>query len=195
MDKPTQQHNTAAKRVLRYISSTIAHGIWYKPVKNSKLIGYTDSDWAGCQEDMKSTSGYVFSLGSGVVSWSTKKQSIVALSSAEAEYVAAARAAAQAIWLRRILRDVYTDCEEPIGLYSDSKAAIAISENPISHDRTKHIAIKYHYTREAVDKKEIQLIYCSSEDQKADMFTKILTRTKYEKNRQAIGVVENSLRS
>jgi hypothetical protein len=80
-------------------------------------------------------------------------------------------------------------------LYSDSKAAIAISENPISHDRTKHIAIKYHYTREAVDKKEIQLIYCSSEDQKADMFTKILTRTKYEKNRQAIGVVENSLRS
>jgi hypothetical protein len=195
MDHPTQQHLIAAKRVLRYIQGTLGYGIFYKPIKTSTLIGYTDSDWAGCQDDMKSTSGYVFSLGSGVCSWSTKKQSIVALSSAEAEYVAAARAVSQAIWLKRILEDIYTNVEEPIILYSDSKATIAISENPISHDRTKHIAIKYHYTRDAVDRKEIQLKYCCSEEQKADIFTKVLTREKFERNRKSIGVAEYSLHS
>ena len=195
MENPTQQHLTAAKRVLRYVNGTVAYGIWYKPVEQLMLTGYTDSDWAGCQDDMKSTSGYAFSLGSGVWSWSTKKQTIVALSSAEAEYVAAARATAQAVWLKRVLRDLNMKIDEPVNIYSDSKAAIAISENPISHNRTKHIAIKYHYTRDAVEKKEVQLIYCTSENQKADIFTKVLSKEKFEKNRRAIGVVEYSLRS
>ncbi|XP_042006029.1 secreted RxLR effector protein 161-like [Salvia splendens] len=103
MQDPSQVHYGAAKRILRYLQGTRDYGIWYTPESFSKLIGYTDSDWGGSTDDMKSTSGYTFSLGSDIFSWSSKKQDCVAQSSAEAEYVAAALTTSQAIWLRRIL--------------------------------------------------------------------------------------------
>ncbi|KAK4401740.1 Retrovirus-related Pol polyprotein from transposon TNT 1-94 [Sesamum angolense] len=107
------------------------------------------SDWAGSVDDMKSTSGYTFSLGSGIFTWASKKQAIVAQSSAEAEYIAAAATSNQAIWLRRILEDMGEKQEEPTTIYCDNKSAIAITKNPVQHNRTKHIDIKYHSLREA----------------------------------------------
>ena len=101
----TKHHLGVAKRILRYVVGTIGFGIWYSNVSNFKLFGFSDSDWAGCLEDIKSTSSYMFSLGSGAISWSSKKQDIVALSSSEAEYVITTALACQAIWLRRLLAD------------------------------------------------------------------------------------------
>ncbi|KAL0361165.1 UNVERIFIED_CONTAM: Retrovirus-related Pol polyprotein from transposon RE1 [Sesamum radiatum] len=106
MQSPSQVHYGAAKRILRYLQGTKDFGIWYKSTNDAKLVGYTDSDWAGSADDMKSTSGYTFSLGSGIFSWASKKQATVAQSSAEAEYIAAAAASNQATWLRRILEDM-----------------------------------------------------------------------------------------
>ncbi|KAL0398405.1 UNVERIFIED_CONTAM: Retrovirus-related Pol polyprotein from transposon TNT 1-94 [Sesamum radiatum] len=134
-----------------------------------------NSDWAGSADDMKSTSGYTFSLGSGIFSWASKKQATVA-SSAEAEYIAAAAASNQATWLRRILEDMGEKQEEPTTIYCDNKSAIAITKNPVQHNRTKHIDIKYHALREATTRGEIELKYCSTEEQLADMFTKALPR-------------------
>ncbi|KAL0343433.1 UNVERIFIED_CONTAM: hypothetical protein Sangu_1230700 [Sesamum angustifolium] len=106
-----------------------------------------NSDWAGSVDDMKSTSGYTFSLGSGIFSWASKKQATVAQSSAEAEYIAAAATSNQAIWLRRILEDMGEKQKEPTRIYCDNKSAIAITKNPVQHSRTKHIDIKYHSLR------------------------------------------------
>ncbi|XP_070672588.1 secreted RxLR effector protein 161-like [Malus domestica] len=105
MEEPSQLHFGAGKRVLRYVQGTLDYGIMAE-TRSLRLIGYTDSDWAGCLDDMKSTSAYLFSLGSGICSWRTKKQNVVAQSSTEAEYVAVTKVASQVIWLRRILKDI-----------------------------------------------------------------------------------------
>lgn len=160
MHNPSQTHFGAAKRVLRYIQGTLDYGISYEKNVDAKLIGFCDSDWAGSVDDMKSTSGYTFSLGSGVFSWASKKQQTVAQSSAEAEYVSASLATSQAIWLSRILEDVGEKQEEATPIFCDNKSAIAMTKNPVYHSRTKHIAIKHHFIREAVEDDEIQLKYC-----------------------------------
>ncbi|TXG60550.1 hypothetical protein EZV62_015123 [Acer yangbiense] len=132
----------AAKTVLRYLQGTLDYGILYEPVKDSKLVGLSDSVWVGCLDDMRSISSYVFSLGLGICSWSSKKQKTVAQSSAEAEYVATAKATSQAIWLRRILEDIGEKQEDPIVLYCDNKLAIAMGKNPISQDQMANILTK-----------------------------------------------------
>ncbi|KAL0324814.1 UNVERIFIED_CONTAM: Retrovirus-related Pol polyprotein from transposon RE2 [Sesamum radiatum] len=113
MQSPSQVHYAAAKRILRYLRGTKDFGIWYKSTNDAKLVGYTDSDWAGSVDDMKSTSGYTFSLGSGIFTWASKKQATVAQSSAEAEYIAAAATSNHAIWLRRILEDMERNKRSP----------------------------------------------------------------------------------
>lgn len=128
MQEPTQMHFGAAKRILWYLHSTLDYGILYKPIQDSKLIGYCDSDWGGSLDDMKRTSSYVFSIGSGVCSWMSKKQNSVAQSSAEAEYVAAAKATSQAIWLRRILENIGEKQLEGTVLNCDNGSAIAMGK-------------------------------------------------------------------
>ncbi|KAL0318498.1 UNVERIFIED_CONTAM: Retrovirus-related Pol polyprotein from transposon RE2 [Sesamum angustifolium] len=160
----------------------------------SPQVCYQDSDWAGSVDDMKSTSGYTFSLGSGIFSWASKKQATVAQSSAEAEYIAAAATSNQAIWLRRILEDIGEKQEEPTTIYCDNKSAIAITKNPVQHSRTKHIDIKYHSLREATTRGEIELKYCSTEEQLADIFTKALPRNKFEELRMKIGVCHKHIK-
>ena len=140
MHKPTKHHLGALKRILHYIAGTCEYGIWYKKVDKMKLIGYCDSDWAGSIDDRESTTGYVFTLGSGVISWSSKKQSTVALSSSEAEYAAITSAACQAIWLRRMLADFLHEQQGATELYSDNMSAINLTKNAIFHSRTKHIS-------------------------------------------------------
>lgn len=188
MHNASQTHLGVAKRVLRYLQGTLDFGILYEKNVNAKLLGFCDSDWAGCVDDMKSTSGYAFSLGSGVFSWASKKQQTVAQSTAEAEYVLASLATSQAIWLRRILEDVGEKQGEATPILCDNKSAIAMTKNPVYHSRTKHIAIKHHFIREAVEDEEIQLKYCATEDQVADIFTKALSKEKFQYFREMLGV-------
>ena len=177
-----------AKRVLCYIRGTLSFGLRYQKVRNFKLISYTDSDWAGCADDRKSTSGYAHSFGSGVISWASKKQQTIALSSSEAEYMAATSAACQTVWLRRILADLKEKQDEATIMFCDNKSTIAMTKNPVFHGRTKHIEIRHHFIRELVAKKEIKLEYRSTEEQVADIFTKALSREKFFKFRKMLGV-------
>ncbi|GKV36358.1 hypothetical protein SLEP1_g44499 [Rubroshorea leprosula] len=124
MHNPFVHHLGTAKRILCYIRATSNFGIWYKPVPNFKFLGFTDSDWAGSVDDRKSTSGYIFNLGSGAVSWSSKKQECTALSSSEAEYVAASSAACQAIWMRRIMKDLQQVQEKATKIFCDNHYSI-----------------------------------------------------------------------
>ena len=179
MHCPSKQHFGAAKRILRYIAGTTSYGIWYSRKNKFELVGYSDSDWAGEKEDMKSTSGNCFTLGSGIVSWASKKQATVALSSTEAEYVAAAKAACQAIWLRRILSDLNQTQNGATTIFCDNRSAIAMTRNPVLHNRTKHIAIKHHFIRELVAEGEVELEFCRTDQQLADLFTKSLSRGKF----------------
>ena len=131
MHGPTKHHLGEAKRILRYVAMTIDFGIWYSNVSNFKLFGFTDSDWVGCLEDKKSTSAYMFSLGSGAISWISKKQAIVALSSLEPEYVVVTASACQAVWLRRLLADFLQEREGVTVIFCDNKAAISMTKKSI----------------------------------------------------------------
>jgi Reverse transcriptase (RNA-dependent DNA polymerase)/gag-polypeptide of LTR copia-type/Integrase core domain/GAG-pre-integrase domain/Domain of unknown function (DUF4219)/Zinc knuckle len=190
MHNPTRHHMGAAKRILRYIAGTVEFGLWYATDNTEKLTGYSDSDWAGCYEDMKSTSGYLFFLGSSPISWRSKKQPTVALSSTEAEYVAICAAACQAVWLKRVLDDVGSKQEGAVMLKCDNKSTIAMCKNPVHHGRSKHIDIKLHFIRELVVSEAVGLEYVPTMEQKADILTKALTTTEFLMMRRKIGVIK-----
>lgn len=135
LKEPMSKHLKEAKRVLRYIKGTSDLGLKFTATSESKLIGYSDSDWGGCREDLKSTTGYCFSIGSAVFSWQTSKQDTIAQSTAEAEYMALCATANQAIWLRRLLEDLRFCSQEGVPIYCDNQSAIAIGKNPVQHKR------------------------------------------------------------
>jgi len=137
---------------------------------------------------MRSTSGYCFTLGSGVFSWSSKKQEIVAQSTAEAEFIAATAAVNQAMWLRKILIDLNIEQKESTMIHVDNQAAIAISHNPVFHGKTKHFNIKLFFLREVQKAGAVVLFYCKTEDQVADIFTKPLPVNKFEFFRKTLGM-------
>ncbi|KAK6235635.1 hypothetical protein SCA6_010972 [Theobroma cacao] len=147
--------------------------------KRSDLFGFTDSDYAGDPDDRKSTPRYVFVMGSGAISWSSKKQSIVTLSSTEAGFVAAT-CACQAIWLWNILEELHFKQEEPTPIYRDSSSAIKLCKNPVLPGRSKHIDVKYHL-QDLTKDGTIDLIFCRSEDQVATIFTKPLKLAAFQK--------------
>lgn len=178
---PTQTHLTATKRVLRYLKATAYLGLSYKKSADGNLIGYSDADWAGDMDDRHSTSGNVFSLACGAVSWLSKKQATVALSTAEAEYVALSTATQEAIWLRRLLADMGEPPEGPTEIYEDNQGAISMAKNPVGHARTKHIDIRYHFVRERVQDGAITLKYIGTDEMVADILTKPLPKHRFEK--------------
>ncbi|CAL9023435.1 unnamed protein product [Prunus brigantina] len=188
MHCPTKKHYGTAKRVLRYIQGTIDFGIEYQKGKEAILIGYCDSDWSGSQDDMRSTSGYAFSFGSGAFSWASVKQHSVALSTAEAEYVSASEATTQAIWLRFVLEDFGELQTEATPLMVDNTSAIAMTRNPVFHQKTKHINRRYHFIRDALQDGVVDLRYCKSEEQVADIFTKALPKDRFNYLRGLLGV-------
>lgn len=179
MQDPSKTHYGAAKRVLRYIAGTLDYGIWYSKALDFRLYGYTDSDWARSLDDRRSISANVFTLGKGVITWSSKKQATAALSSSEAEYVAATSAACQAIWLRRMLADLQQERKGGTEIFCDNRAAISMARNPAFHSRTKHIDIRFHFIRDLVANGEISLKYCSTHEQVADILTKSLSKEKF----------------
>jgi hypothetical protein len=184
----SEWHLKAAKRVLRYVKGTCDFGIKFTKSKEFKLVGFSDSDWGGSTDDMKSTSGYCFTLGSGVFSWSSKKQETVAQSTTEAEFVAATAAVNQAMWLRKILSDLHLDHKEDTKIFVDNQAAIAISHNPVFHGKTKHFNIKLFFLREVQKDGVVTLVYCKTEEQIADLFTKPLPVSKFQDLRSKLGV-------
>ncbi|KAK5786534.1 hypothetical protein PVK06_041171 [Gossypium arboreum] len=181
-------HFKATKRVLRYVKGTLGYGVKFERAEELKLVDYLDSDWAGSVDGMKSTSGYFFTLGSGIFSWSSKKQQTVAQSTAEAEYIAVAEAVNQAIWLRKLLDDLNAGQAEATKIKVDNQSAVAIAKNPVFHGKTKDFKIKYHFVREVELSKEINLVHCCSEVQLADILTKLLAATRFEYLKKQIGV-------
>jgi hypothetical protein len=188
MHCPSELHMRAAKRILRYIKGTCSFGVKFMQCKTLKLHGFSDSDWGGFIDDMKSTSGFCFNLGSTIFSWSSKKQSIVAQSTAEAEFIAATAAVNQALWLQKLLRDLHMEEEEATEISVDNQAAIAISNNPVFHGKTKHFNIKLYFIREVQKNGDVKLLYCRTEDQMADLFTKALPANRFEFLTRLIGV-------
>lgn len=190
MSSPKETHFSAAKRVLRYIKGTADLGIFFPKSANESLslIGYSDSDWGGCVDDSRSTTGYLFSLGAGYFTWSSKKQETTAQSTAEAEYIAAASAVNHAIWLRKLLEDLGFEQTEPTRIMCDNMSAVSMAKNPVFHGRTKHIKIKFHFLREVQQSNEVLLVHCSSEEQLSNIFTKSLPKERFEALRKNIGV-------
>ena len=176
MSASSDEHMMAAKRVMRYLQGTKDLTLKYSAtdVHGTEVKGFCDADWAGDPDSRRSTSGWVFMLAGAAVSWGSKLQSSVALSSAEAEYVAACAATQEAMHLRRLLGDLGYEQLEPTVIMEDNQACIAVSQNPALHKRMKHVDICYHYVRERVHAKDIVLQYIPTEHQVADLFTKPL---------------------
>lgn len=183
----SKNHWNAAKRVLRYLKGTKDQGIFYKR-ERSDIIGYVDADWAASACDRRSFSGFVFLLGGGAITWDSKKQRTVALSTTEAEYMAMAEAAKEIVHLRRFLLELGVSSANSINLCVDNMSAQKLASNPIHHVRTKHIDVRYHFIREIVKSKQINLSHVSSSDMLADVFTKVLVKSKHEKCIRAIGL-------
>ena len=153
---PRESHLTAVKRIFRYLKGNPNLGLWYPKESEFNLIGYSDADYAGCKIDRKSTSGSCQLLGGRLVSWFSKKQQTISTSTAEAEYIAAGSCCAQVLWMRNQLMDYGLQLEK-IPIYCDNTSAIAITQNPVQHSRTKHIDIRYHFIREHVMNGTVEL--------------------------------------
>jgi hypothetical protein len=188
MEQPMQTQWLAAKRILRYIKGTINLGLFYVYSDGAKFVGYLDSDWECDQDERKSTTGYVFYFSSSTFSWTSKKQAIVALSTCEVEYVAASSTVCEAIWLMNLLKELEHPQEEPIVIYVDNQSAIKLAKNPVQHGRSKHIDTRYHFLREHVKQKTIELQYCHTTEQVADIFTKPLLGATFMRVRDMLGM-------
>lgn len=140
-----------------------------------EIYGYCDADWAGDVTDRRSTTGYCMFVGGNLVTWKSKKQSVVSRSSAEAEYRAMAAATSEIVWLKALLEEMGFPTIAPILLHCDNQAALHIAANPVFHERTKHIEVDCHFVREKLENKTISTSYVRSEDQLADIFTKATT--------------------
>uniref|UniRef100_A0A1X7T3K7 Reverse transcriptase Ty1/copia-type domain-containing protein n=1 Tax=Amphimedon queenslandica TaxID=400682 RepID=A0A1X7T3K7_AMPQE len=185
--KPTSEHWKAVKHIFRYLIGTVNFGLLCSRT-SSICVGYSDSDWGGDLDDRKSTSGYIFQIGGGAVSWQSRKESCVALSTSEAEYIALTSAAQEAIWLRHLLSEIEQEQEKKIVIYEDNQLTICLSKNPQFHDRSKHIAIKYHFIRDQVKDGTVELNYCKTEEMLTDVFTKGLSGERFHMLTNKIGV-------
>jgi transposase InsO family protein len=187
---PGIAHLSACKRILRYLKGT---STWRLELGGNRdvdlrLIGWGDSNWAQDVDDRKSVCGYSFNFAGGTVSWSSKKQPVVATSTVEAEYIASANATKEAIWLRTLLQELDIVQSSATIIYSDNQGCIALSNNPVSHSRAKHIDIRYHFVRDRVAKGEVKLEYTPTEMMIADIFTKALPRESFQKCRRWLGI-------
>jgi hypothetical protein len=189
MERPTEIHVAAVKRILRYLKGTTSYGLWYERGKGDELTGWSDSDYAGDIDDRRSTSGYVFMIGTKAVSWPSKKQPIVTLSTTEAEFIAAASCACQGIWLSRILALIdRRRKKECITILCDNSSSIKLSRNHVMHGRSKHIDVRFHFLRDLTKSGSVQLVHCSSIDQVADIMTKALSLESFSRNRDKLGL-------
>jgi hypothetical protein len=176
LENPGEAHWQAVKRVFRYLAGMRDQALTYG-TEQRDLHGYTDADGAS-QEHRHAISGYVFIIDSGAVSWSSRKQELVTLSTAEAEYVAATHAAKECIWLRRLTGELFPSLQTQTTLFCDNQAALKLATEDNYHARTKHIDIRFHFIRQIIASGAIKMVYCPTDDMTADVLTKALLRWK-----------------
>jgi len=186
MENPTEANMIAAKRILRYLQSDKKLGLTYSTTGSPTLEAYADADWGGCHTTRRSTTGYIFTLGGAAISWSSKRQQTVALSTAEAEYMAASSATQELIFLRALLRDFGHTQKEPTVLHQDNQGVIALANDFILNQRTKHIDIKYHFIREKVESGVLTVDYTSTQEMIADCMTKAVSKQILDKAKEKI---------
>ncbi|XP_048232350.1 uncharacterized mitochondrial protein AtMg00810-like [Ricinus communis] len=196
MHAPRTSHLEAIDRILSYLKGTPGQGIWMKKNNSTNAVGFSDADWArSC--DRKSTTGFCIFIGGNLVTWKSKKQSVVTRSSAEAEYHMMTSTASELIWVKQVLKDMKVETMEPMKMFCDNQAARHIASNPVFHEKTKHIEVDCHFIREKVQKREIETPYIKSQDQLADIFTKGLDKQNHQSILSKMGSInlyEPSLR-
>ena len=188
MHDPKTSHAVALKQVMRYLKGRCSLGLRYVKDCKKGLVGYSDSSYNVDPDDGKSTTGQVFYLNECPVTWCSQKQEVVALSSCEAEYMAATDTAKQTIWLQELLEEITSDGVQKVLIRIDNKSAIALSKNPVFHGRSKHIHTRFHFIRECVEKGPVDVEHVAGRVQKADILTKTLGRIKLKEMRDLIGV-------
>ena len=175
MHNPSEDHMNAVLRILRYLKSSPGKGLMFRKNNHLSIDGYTDVNWAGSITDRKSTSGYFTFVGGNLVTWRSKKQKVVALSSAETEFRGMAKGLCELLWLRRLLEEIGYSSSSAMNLFCDNKAAIEIAQNPVQHDLTKHVEVDRHFIKEKLEAKIVQFPFVKSEDQLADILTKAVS--------------------
>lgn len=189
---PGQAHWVAAKRVLRYLKGTSSLGIKYDSRSHVSdrisLQAWSDSDWAADKDTRKSMSAYCIQESGGMITWSSKKQSVVALSSTEAEYAATVSAAQEIMYLRALLKPLGHEQMEPILLHCDNQSAILLAKNPVMHSRTRHVDVKLHFIRKIVEDGHVALTYVAIVENVVDMLTKALPREKHNDHTRRLGL-------
>ena len=189
---PRESHLSMVKRIMRYLKGSDSLCLWYPKFSSFDVIGYSDADYAGYLVDRKSTSGMAQFIGPCLVSWGSRKQNCIALSTTEAEYIAAAACASQMLWLKQQLDD-YGIALGALEIKCDNTSAINVSKNPVHHSRTKHIDVRHHFLRDHVEKGNIKLTHVRTEDQIADIFTKPLGRIPFLNLRLMLGLLPSTM--
>lgn len=190
---PGHGHWQAVKHVFRYLKGTMDLKLTYRsegnPHSSHPFVTYSDADHAGCLDTRRSTSGYIVKIGSGAVSWSSKKQSTVALSSTEAEYIASVASGKEILWMQTLLKELHFQIKGASPVFVDNQSALATIMNPEHHGRMKHLDISIHWIREVVRKRQIDPSFLPSEENTADVLTKALPCLLIERHRLGMGVM------
>lgn len=189
MNNPTEDHMEAVYRILRYLKMTLGQGLFFKKTTNREVTIFTDSDWAGSVTDRRSTSGYCTYVWGNLVTWRSKKQSVVSRSSAEAEFRALSHGICEGIWLKRVLNELGIQIAESIKTFCDNQSAISIAKNPVHHDRTKHVEIDRHFVKEKIETGVISLINIETSQQVADILTKAVPRKIFDELKSKLGLL------
>jgi len=189
MHDPRERHLQAVDKIIQYLKASPGKGLLLKKGENLSMKVYTDADYAGLIVDRRSTTGYCMFLGGNLVTWRSKKQNVVARSTAEAEFRAMAQGVCELLWMKIILDDLKIKYEAPMGLACDNKPAISIAHNPVQHDQTKHIEIDRHFIKEKLDDGLIATEYIPSRLQLANMFTKGLPTKQFEDLTCKLGMI------
>ncbi|XP_055603735.1 uncharacterized protein LOC129751963 [Uranotaenia lowii] len=185
---PGRQHWEAVKKIIRYLKGTTTNKLEYSKRGSSELVGFSDADWGGDPDNRRSTTGYVFTMQGGAISWNVKKQPTVALSSCEAEYMALSRTIQEAMWWTNLRSQIFE--EEPVLIHCDNQGAISIAGNGAYNPRTKHVSIRYHFVHESLKEGAVKVKYIPTTDQPADGFTKPLAVQKQQQFCKLVGVTD-----
>jgi hypothetical protein len=193
MSKPGKEHWTTVKRVFRYLHGTTSYGLCYKGRPRLDRVvdihGFVDADWVGDLDRRRSISGYVFNLFGGAISWMSKRQAVVALSTTESEYMAATHASKEAVWLQRLCSGIGL-VQEVVRIECDNQSEIFLAKNPAYHSKTKHIDVQYHFVRDMIEEKKVSLMKVDTLKNVADSLTKSMSIEKFSWCRGSMGIVD-----